>query len=86
MNLIKPNKNKIMNSLLSYNKNKLKKKFFFFSKKAKINYRNIHATILNTKIKKIKNNNTHYSKALMREFTNKYIKPIKIPFYKKHFF
>jgi len=39
-NLIKPNENKIMKGLLSYNKSKLKKKkFFFYSTKTKIDWK-----------------------------------------------
>ena len=74
INLIKSNENKIINGLLTYNRNNLKKQKL--TRKLKIK---------NIKTKKIKKNITPCSKALIREFTKKYIEPIKIPLHKKKF-
>ena len=85
INLIKSSDNYKISGILSFKKNNIKNNNFSYSLKKQKLIHSFHAKIANARIKKLKKNITPDSKALMREFTKKYIEPIKIPFHKKKF-
>ena len=85
-NLIKNNKSENLSRIGAYiNNNKKKTNYFSIPKNNKKIIFPAPHKIIHQKIKKLNNNITPSSKILIKEFTKKYIEPIKIPNHKRRF-